>query len=344
MTFDPERVADATGVLPEVLGPGHALLDAVAEVAEVRYRDHLRDGVVLVDPDGVATSPRLFCAVSHEVTDGHSTPHPLSRRVAFVELAEDGSFTAVGPAYLDYRPAGSEERPLVRRALAASPYRDGGVPVARDWAMCHLVPDHVAQVRQSHATAVRPIRVEVTQRLRSEIAYWRARAGRTGNRDRGSESPEVASRRVEELESRLSRRLAELDADGRVVARPPQVLACAVVVPASLLGPPDPAVPASGDHMRAAVGVVVEAERLLGHEVRDRQESSSGWTVRSVQTDGLSRWVDVRMAPVSGRTVRSLENAGAAGAEPSGPSSTGPGRSDSEVRYAVAPFAAHPCR
>ena len=88
VTFDPHPLTSAPReTTPEVLGPGHPLLDAVADAIQARFDTVLRDGVALVDPRGAGTAPRLFIAVSHEVTDGHATPHSLSKRVSFVGVA-----------------------------------------------------------------------------------------------------------------------------------------------------------------------------------------------------------------------------------------------------------------
>ena len=164
-TFDPERARATNFAGAQVLGPGHPLLDSVAEAVEQRARDVLSAGTVLVDPHDPCDSPRLFTAVAHDITNGHTESRTLSRDVAFVEIDEARHGQRVGAAYLDYRPATEEEQALIRARLDGSPFGNQPDKVALDWAMRELVPPHVEHVRATHGTAVARARTEITERL-----------------------------------------------------------------------------------------------------------------------------------------------------------------------------------
>ena len=117
-------------------GPGSwaSLLDAVADASARSAHRTLRDGVTLVDPTAQGPWSALVLRCQPR---GHrrSRQRPtLSRRVAFVELPEDGSYTDVGPAYLDYRPGDPGTSGRAARLVAASPYRAGGVD-RHGWAL-----------------------------------------------------------------------------------------------------------------------------------------------------------------------------------------------------------------
>ena len=45
----------------EAAAPRHPLLDATIDLILERYRDLLKRGAVLVDPDDAGTQPRAFC-------------------------------------------------------------------------------------------------------------------------------------------------------------------------------------------------------------------------------------------------------------------------------------------
>jgi hypothetical protein len=279
-------------------------------------------------------------AVSHELSDGHEQPHTLSRRVAFVELHEDGTHERVGPVYLDYRAPEDAERARVQTVLSGLAFADGGAEAAEQWAMVHLVPEHVAQVRDVHGQAVERSRAEVQERLGGEVRYWRGIATRGGSRE---VSAEAAERRAASLESRLGRRLRDLEADAQVVVRLPQVLATALVVPESLLRD------ASSGHpqvdpgaLEEAVRAVEEIEERLGNTPVDAPGRSRG-EVRSVSPDGSSRWIGVNVQP-EGRSIR-ISRTALVEAMNLGDrfrlalvQDTGRADGEVEVRYAVDPF------
>lgn len=303
VSFDPARDAGSDDRKSDLLGPGHALLDSVADAVASGAQRSLRDGVVLVDDDDRGTAMRLFCAVSHEVADGGRSPHVLSRRVAFVEVHPDGSASEVGPTYLDYRAGDSEELQVVDDHLSGSAFSGGGEAVARRWALEQLVPDHIATVRASHATAITRSREEITERLGSEVVYWRDRASRA-RRSADAESPESSRRRADDLQSRMDRRLAEISHRERVVPRPPVVLACALVAPAGLVGgrcaAPDGG---AGEKDEAALQAVLRIERALGREVVEIDRGRNP-VVRTRDDLGVARWIEVMTAPTRMSTVQ----------------------------------------
>ncbi len=110
VTFERD-LTSVPGKTPAVLlCPGRPLLDSVISLITERYRDVLRQGVMLVDETDSSSSPRALVALDHEITDGRTsadgTPRVVSRRFEFVELYPDGSAVSGGYApYLDYRAA-----------------------------------------------------------------------------------------------------------------------------------------------------------------------------------------------------------------------------------------------
>ena len=301
VSFDPARDSDLDQQAPDQLGPGHALLDSVADAVADNAQRSLRDGVVLVDDRDHSRTMRLFCAVSHELADGGVSPQVLSRRVAFVEIDEDGSANEVGPTYLDYRAADTDELPAVDDHLVASRFGQGGETAAKKWALEQLVPDHIATVRDSHATATMRSRQEIAERLGAETAYWRERATRPP-RSTDTESPESSRRRADDLQTRMDRRLAEISQRERVVARPPVILACALVVPAGLLHG-DAVEPADVALAEAALRTVSETERHLGRDIVEIKHGRCP-VLRTRDERGVTHWIEVMTAPSSGRTVQ----------------------------------------
>ncbi len=230
MTFDPKRAQTTGHAGAQVLGPGHPLLDTVAELTELRARDQLRAGAVLVDPGDAGVRPRMFAAVIHEIVDGTATASPLSKDVAFVEIDESTGSRRVGPAFLDYRPATDDELSHTRGALDG--YLDGADPadLAVDWTMRQLVPPHLERVRATHGAAVARARADITERLESEVRFW------SGPRSRRQAHPGPGGAAGRRLASAPAPSTHRARRRGAHRARPPRVLATALVVPAGLLG------------------------------------------------------------------------------------------------------------
>ena len=100
-------------------------------------------------------------------------------------------------------------------------------------------------------------------------------------------------RRARDLERRLERRLADLDRDEELTARPPVVAGGALVVPQGLLDRllgriPDPALTRAQDTAlaeRRAVDAVLAAERRLGRDPEEMPHSNPGYDIRSRTAD-----------------------------------------------------------
>ena len=110
-----------------------------------------------------------------------------------------------------------------------------------------------------------------------------------------------ARARADELETRLTRRRAELAQEDDLHNSPPTIVAAALVVPQGLLdelaGHPaasvDPAVKAETD--RRAVAAVLEAERTLGRIPEEQAHSNPGYDVLSIDpTTGACYFIEVK--------------------------------------------------
>ncbi len=234
--------------------------------------------VVELRPDGTA-----------ELT----APAPYLRYLA---LREDTALGGPGATMTAQPPLRVAVGPLdaVRAAAVGLPGADGAPWLAvsaqervRTWAYEHLVPVHFDEVDSRVRASVERTKALITDRLRAETAKWQAwradepsraggpsrsgaqaaAAGTASARDVGA-GPRVrristvtARQRAEELQYRLDRRVAALEADRHLVPREPVVEAVALVVPAGFatrlgvrLPSPVPAAPAVQDVPPQQVG------------------------------------------------------------------------------------------
>ena len=313
IAFERGLVAPLGQPLAAFVCPGHPLLDAVIDVTLERHGDLLKRGAVLVDERGAGTAPRVLFSIEHALQDGSVTRsggrRVISKRVLYVELDADGVTRHLHYApYLDYRPLADGE-PTVDAILA----REECAWIGRDleeqaqgYAVAHVVPEHLAEVRDARLALVVKTKAAVKDRLTKEISYWDHRAeqlkldeeaGKTGARLNSGE----ARRRADTLQVRLKKRLSDLEREGQISPRPPVVLGGLLVVPRGLLGKmegrvePRPESPDTQAVAARARAIVMETERSLRFEPRDRELEKLGYDIESrVPATGRLRFIEVK--------------------------------------------------
>ncbi len=233
---DSQRLKASAG---ELVQPGHPLLDALVDhVLETTIGDR-REGCLLVD-GRQGGEVRLLVALVQSVVDAHDPPLPVARRFEVIELFKDGAVVDVGPQALQaYRPATEAEMDVATPLLEAPWLALGVEEVARAWAITDALPAFEEEIARSTRRRVNRTRTAVLDRLTEQIKHWDHEADRLAatqrNGGRSRMRPENADKRARELEDRLERRLADLQAQERVVAEPPRLEATALVVPVGLL-------------------------------------------------------------------------------------------------------------
>lgn len=341
ITFEKELRSVPGKPLADMVSPGHPLLDATIDLVMERYRDLLKRGAVLVDPADAGEDPRVLFYIEHSVQDARTVRdgnrRVVSQRMQFVEgvirPGEDGKggqvtgFRNAGFApYLDYAPMSEEQRAILEPLLdserwrLASPEDD-----ALAYAIQHLVPDHFEEVRRRKLELVEKTKAAVHERLTKEIIYWDHRAEELKRQELAGKvnaklNSGLARLRAEELETRLKRRMEELDQESRLSPLPPVVIGGALIVPAGLLaklmpdqgagsGEPKVSPEARKRIERLAVDAVMQAERLLNYTPRDIGDEKRGYDVESeIPGTGKLRFIEVKGRVAGARTVTVTRN------------------------------------
>jgi hypothetical protein len=305
--FDRGRINLPGKPRADLIAPGHPLFDAVLDLVIAQHADLLSRGTVLIDAADAGEQPRLLVALAQEVLDGHR--RIADRAFAFTELLPDGTARNAGPApYLDYRPPTPAEAKAAQTLLDQSWLREGGEAPALDWAIREALPEHLRQVRDRLLPVVARTRAQVEQRLKHEINYWHAQAGKLeqslADGKRVRHRPEKARGWAEELEHRRTKRLEELDKDAALQPRPPVVAGCALVVPVGWLakalgatnsGDPAPMRASDGyETDRRAVAAVLQVEKELGRIPEEMAHNNPGYDIRSLTQDGHLIHIEVK--------------------------------------------------
>jgi hypothetical protein len=149
-------------------------------------------------------------------------------------------------------------------------------------------------------------RTLVRQRLTQEINHWDLRHAQllddqaAGRRLRMR--PETAERRARDLEQRLRARMADLELQAHLVARPPVIAGGAFVVPQGLIDQlsnrRDEAIATHARETaaveRRAVDAVLAAERALGRAPEEQPHNNPGFDIRSASPDGKTIEIEVK--------------------------------------------------
>ena len=299
ITFDKDDVTIPGKPLAELVCPGHPLLDATLDLVLERHRSLLKRGAVLVDEHASHEDVRLLFYLEHTIQDGRTGPdgtrRVASRRLVFVTVDAQGKVCDAGYApYLDYRPVTDEERASVAPLLEADWLCGDLEPAIVGYAVEHLIPEHLAEMRSHRETLVEKTMGAVKERLTKEVTYWDHRAVELKVQEEAGKplakmNSALARQRADELQGRLARRLEELAQERRLSAQPPVVVGGAVVVPASLLSPadgPDPVSVESRERIdRLAMEAVLATERRLGREPKRMAHQHPGYDIESRDPD-----------------------------------------------------------
>lgn len=292
--------------------PGHPLLDATLDLTLERHRDLLRRGAILVDEADGSTEPRVLFYLEHAIQDGGFTKsgerRVVSKRMLYVEIDANGNVRHLNYApYLDYRPL--EEGEPDAEELLSRPELQWISRELEDQAQAHaiehVVPAHLEEVRSRRIELLQKTEAAVKDRLTKEINYWDHRAEELKAQEQAGKQPKMnstqARRRADELQSRLQRRLEELQKERQIAPLPPVVIGGLLVIPAGLIaamGGTRQTVTICRDTMEAAAkarAIVMEVERRLGYDPVDREFERLGYDIESrVPGTGKLRFIEVK--------------------------------------------------
>ena len=328
IAFEKSLVAPQGEALAAFVCPGHPLLDSTIDLVLERHRDLLRRGTVLVDERDSGTRPRLLLYMEHSVQDAsllrNGDRRTISQRVLYVEVDETGDARHLHYApYLDYRPLRPDD-PGIDKLLGRPEFAWIGRDLeqrALSYAISHVVPEHLREVRDRRIGIVEKTRAAVKDRLTKEIAYWDHRAAdlqaqEQAGRPNARLNSLEARRRADDLQARLQKRMEQLNLEAQVSALPPVALGGLVVIPASLLAeiggtaplPIEQTVDTQAAAARARE-IVMAVERSLGFVPVDRETEKLGYDVESsIPGTGRLRFLEVKGRASGAPTITVTKN------------------------------------
>ena len=325
VAFQKELISVLSKPLAEFVCPGHPLLDSVTDLILEHYRNLLKQGSILIDPQDHGNTIRALFYLEHTIQDARlnkdGSQRTVSRRVQFSEVDQTGVVRNAGYApYLDYHPATEAEQNQIKPFLEEDWLRKEDLESRIvEFAVENMVPKHLEEVRKHREEMVDKTYAAVKERLTKEITYWDYRAKQLKVQQEAGRQPRMnwlkARERADELQARLQTRLAMLEQERQISPLSPVIIGGALVVPQGLLdeesGRQNPAQFARETEAveRAAMDAVTRAEHELGYEPRDVSAQNVGYDIesRDPQTGNL-RFVEVKGRAKGAPTVTITKN------------------------------------
>lgn len=328
ITFEKALISPQGEALAAFVCPGHPLLDSTIDLTLERDRDLLRRGTVLVDDRDAGDTPRVMFYLEHAIQDAginrFGSRRVISKRMLYVEMDSEGNARHVHYApYLDLRPLDANE-PAAEKILS----RPECAWITRDlerkaqgYAISHVVPEHLAEVKNRKVALIDKTEAAVKERLTKEVIYWDHRSEELKHQEQAGKinarlNSGEARKRADTLQGRMQKRLEELGLERQISPLPPVVLGGFLVVPAGLLskmtGKPHPSEVSAVDKQAvaaAARAIVMEIERKLGFEPVDREVERIGYDIESrVPGTGKLRFIEVKGRAAGSTTVTVTKN------------------------------------
>ena len=325
--FEKDLISIPGKPLADFVCPGHPLLDATLDLTLERHRDLLRQGAILVDETDFGEGVRALIYLEHSIqdarTDKEGRRRVVSRRMQYVEIGSNGPPQNAGYApYLNYRPLTEAERSGVEGAIAGLGLRHDIESQATSYAIGHLVPQHLQEIRTRQKDFIDKTVRAVKDRLTKEINYWDQRAADLRLQEQAGKpnaklNSAKAQQRADDLAARLQKRLTELEQERKLSPLPPVVVGGALVIAIGLLQrlqpkPETTATPFARETKRVelmAMATVMAAEQALGYQPRDVSASKCGYDIESRDPKtGHLRFVEVKGRIETADTVTVTKN------------------------------------
>lgn len=329
ITFHRELVSVPGKPLAAFVCPGHPLLDATIDLLLEAQQSLMKQGTILIDEMHPNSEPRMLYYIENSIQDAKQLAtggrRTVSKEVHFVEMNEQGDVTQSGYApYLDYRSATKEETEELMKVVETMPWIKPSMEDSiKSFVLNTIAKEHLYRVKEHRKYLIEKTKAAVHERLTKEITFWDYRARdlrlqEEAGKPNAKLNSNEARRRADELQTRMQRRMQELDEEGKISPRPPVVIGGALVLPANLLnkskgesyreqGFTSPEERAAVE--KAGMDAVFAVEKELQNKARDRSKEKIGYDIESIcSVTGNLRFIEVKGRKKDATTVTVTKN------------------------------------
>lgn len=304
ITFELDKKHADGQIEAALIAPGHPLLQAVIEVTIDDLMETLKSGTILVDRrDKQIGEPALMYTVEQKIQTAAAEPATLSHHFDYPQVTSNGKVTvSQTPPYLDYDRPHADEASQIEAIVASDWAKKNHEKLIRAQAFRHGLQPRINEVKARLDIEAARTRAQVKERLLAEINHWDREHNRLDALERtgtiGRLRADTALARSRQLEDRLTRRMAELDAAADVAAASAIVRGLALVVPSSIINPvsaePQKFARNVEEVERRAVELTMAAERALGRSPEEMARNNPGYDIRSTDGEGRVFYIEVK--------------------------------------------------
>ncbi len=279
--------------LAEFLCPGNPLFDSVLNLTLNNNFSLLRQGSILIDTTGKLKEPALLYYLEHQIDDerrkSDGSNEIVSKQLNFVYLTKSGKIITAGYApYLDCRVPnkGEVDANLIKEGwIQKSPEKK-----VIDHALSNIIPKEFKNIKLRRTEYIQKTINAVKDRLSKEIIYWDKKANELkekelGGTQRGGFNSGKARQNADELESRMKKRIDDLEKQKKLINKQPFVVGGALVLPESMISNIS-TFAADAEARKKIEGIamnkVIEIEKKLGRTPEDVSEKNFGWDIESI--------------------------------------------------------------
>ena len=298
-SFDKEFFFDyqSTGKLGAVhyINPGYPLFDAVVKTIRRTCREDVLKGTILISPDEKESYFAFF--VKSQITDNRQSKQIESitdERLLLVNQSQSGAFQITSAAkFIDLHPptdfAKTPEFPAVVSSGEVVKWSYNEITTKQLDETYERVVNDAAKRREYLETAFTHIIVDLqsaTSEMQGKILLGDTTV---------EEKIQKNQTRINELIAKKKMRLAELERMTEISPKLPEVLGCAYVVPLTQIEYKGHYGMSRDDEAEAiAMNAAINYEITNGWLPEDVSANNEGYDIRSINSDHLKRYIEVK--------------------------------------------------
>ena len=299
-----QRINDLSRV--HYINPGNPVFDSVVDIIRKKYREDMVQGTVLVSPDDNEDYFAFY--VKSQISDNR--PHKENKsiadeRIALVQRNNKGEFSYTSPAkFIDMNP------PLTYAKQIETPEIISKDEV-RDWSFGEITKKQFLETKQKVEEDANK-RVEYLNEaftniildLQEDLEEYHKKA-MLGD-DKIQDKLTNLEQQIQDLKAKKKERLQNLQLMQELSMKPPEIMGCAYVVPLSDIEFQSHFGMKRDDEVeQLAMDAAMEFERNEGWTPEDVGSQNLGYDVRSKNSDGIKRYIEVKGRSTDGGVMLS---------------------------------------
>lgn len=277
------------------INPGNPLFDALVKVVRNKFREDMLKGTILISPDDKTDFFAFF--VKSQITDNRPSKKDDSiadELLFMVNKNNQGGFSLTSPAkFIDLHPPASFTKeiippPVITNEEVVEWSFDNITQKQFSNTTAHVLKDVEARrnyLESAFIQVIMDLQIEI-QELQSKVLLGDSKV---------QEKIILKQQRIKELIEKKKQRLEKLGLMSQLSPKAPEVIGCAYVVPLSQVEYKGHYGMSRDDEAEAiAMQMAMDYELANGWQPTDVSANNEGFDIRSISSEGLKRYIEVK--------------------------------------------------